>query len=122
MSLTPEINKAIATTEDTNSMLTSLLKSSISKEDNERARIQQMGKKLVQYEATIKKLTDSQRVWLDEFEARFDNDECPSHEIAKQYIDDATYMREAFKRNDAGFINRVQDWYDNQPLPFKIKN
>lgn len=119
MSLTPEINKAIATAEDTNNMLISLLKSSISKEENDKKVHQQMSSKLVQYEATIKKLIDSQRVWLDEFEARFDNDECPSPEIAKQYIDDATYMREAFKRNDAGFINRVQDWYDNQPLPFR---
>lgn len=114
-----EINKAIATVDENNGMLTSLLKSSIAKEENDRTRVQQMGKKIVQHETEMKRLTGSLRVWLSEFEARFDNNECASPEIAKQYIDDATHMREVYGRNDAGFISRVTHWYYSQPLPFK---
>lgn len=121
MALTPEINKAIATADDSNVMLTSLLKSSIAKEDNERTRMQQMAQKIVQHETEMKRLTGSLRVWLSEFEARFDNNECASPEIAKQYIDDATHMHSVYGRDDAGFISRVRHWYYNQPLPFGPK-
>jgi hypothetical protein len=118
MALTNDIDKALATADDSNRQLTDLLKSSIAKEDNERIRLQQMGKNIVRLEAQVKTLYSMLGPWLDEFEAKFDNNESPdSPEIASHYLDGAKYMRNAFKRDDAGFIARVQRWYDNY-LPF----
>jgi Fe2+ transport system protein B len=54
---------------------------------------------------------------LDEFEGRFDSDEkCDSIEIAEEYIEMATYMKNVHGRK-YDRIRHVQEWIDNY-LPF----
>lgn len=61
--------------------------------------------------STVSKHLDK---FLDEFEGAFDCDEkCASPEIALDYIEAATYMKKNFNRNDSGFIERVQKWFDS---------
>ncbi len=54
---------------------------------------------------------------LDEFEGRFDSDEkCDSIEIAEEYIEMATYMKNVHGRK-YDRIRHVQEWIDND-LPY----
>lgn len=60
------------------------------------------------------------RVWLCEFEAKWDNDEtCDSPEIAMDYIVQATYMRDNFGRKE-NRIDEVKKWVDDY-LPWNAK-
>jgi hypothetical protein len=55
--------------------------------------------------------------FLNEFEGRFDSDEkCDSPEIAEEYIDAATYMKNFHGRKE-NRIRHVQEWIDNY-LPY----
>lgn len=57
--------------------------------------------------------------FLDEFEAKFDNDErCDSHEIALDYLAAAKFRADNGRINNR--IRAVQSWYDSaDSLPFK---
>lgn len=57
------------------------------------------------------------RQFLDEFEGAFSlNKECPSIEIAYEYIDAANFCAHHFDRRENSII-RVQEWIDGQLMP-----
>lgn len=94
---------------------TSLLKSSIAKEENGK----KMAQKIVSLEEQVKTMRKLVEPLLQEMEARIDNCDL-TVEIAEDYLKLAEYMRDTFGRNSERRIEYAQAWLNSpDSLPFK---
>lgn len=93
---------------------TSLLKSSIAKEENGK----KMASKIVALEEEKKALRNLLEVFVQQFECTFSQDENMSVEFAEKYIEAATYLRDTYKRK-GDIITHVELWIEEEMKTFK---
>lgn len=95
--------------------ITSILKSSIAKEENGK----KMAQKIVSLEEQRTALKKFLILFVHQFESTFSQDEYMSVEFAQEYVNAAKYLRDTFGRK-GDIINHVEIWINSSDsLPFK---
>lgn len=94
-----------------------LLKASINHEHNKKLKGEfnlqkDLANKVRQAEAGKEIMAGFISFWLDEFEGRFDNKDI-TYESAQAYVEQATFFKRAYGRDDAGMITKVTYFINN---------